>query len=71
VLCGHVHPAYSLVDFDGSRVRLPCFVIDDPHCAMLPAFGTFTGGTTVKAAEGRKIFVASGRRVLACGDRCA
>lgn len=61
ILAGHVHPAYVLA----SRVetmRLPCFVVGARRM-ILPSFGAFTGGYTVRAAQGERIFVTSGEAV--------
>jgi DNA ligase-associated metallophosphoesterase len=60
-LAGHVHPAYVLATrFDA--LRLPCFVVG-PERMILPSFGAFTGGHTVKPAPGERIFVSSGEAV--------
>jgi DNA ligase-associated metallophosphoesterase len=61
ILAGHVHPAYVLA----SRVetmRLPCFVVGARRM-ILPSFGAFTGGYTVRAERGERIFVTSGEAV--------
>jgi DNA ligase-associated metallophosphoesterase len=61
VLAGHVHPAYVLATrFD--TLRLPCFVMG-PRRMILPSFGAFTGGYTVKKGRGERIFVTSGEAV--------
>jgi len=62
-LCGHVHPVSHLRDFDGSIVRVPSFVFD-PAIAILPAFGTFTGGFAVKPVPGRSIYLSTTSRVV-------
>jgi DNA ligase-associated metallophosphoesterase len=60
-MAGHVHPAYVLATrFDA--LRLPCFVVG-PACMILPSFGSFTGGHTVRAGPGERIFVTSGEAV--------
>jgi DNA ligase-associated metallophosphoesterase len=60
-MAGHVHPAYVLATrFDA--LRLPCFVVGPRHM-ILPSFGSFTGGHTVRAAPGERIFVTSGEAV--------
>lgn len=56
VLAGHVHPAVVLRDADGSRHRFPCFQIGR-QAAILPAFGTFTGGQAIRPHVGERIFV--------------
>lgn len=61
VLAGHVHPAYVLATrFDS--LRLPCFLVG-PRRMILPSFGAFTGGYTVRPAAGERVFVTSGEAV--------
>ena len=61
VLAGHVHPAYVLATrFD--TLRLPCFVVGGTRM-ILPSFGAFTGGYTVRPEPGERIFVSSGEAV--------
>ncbi|MBW8898368.1 MAG: ligase-associated DNA damage response endonuclease PdeM [Massilia sp.] len=61
VLAGHVHPVYVLATrFDA--LRLPCFVIA-PHRMILPSFGSFTGGYTVRPDVDDRIYVTSGEAV--------
>jgi DNA ligase-associated metallophosphoesterase len=61
VLAGHVHPVYVLATrFDA--LRLPCFVVG-PRRMILPSFGSFTGGHTVRPEEGDRIYVTSGEAV--------
>ena len=61
VLAGHVHPVYVLATrFDA--VRLPCFLVG-PQRMILPSFGAFTGGYTVRPEAGERIFVTSGEAV--------
>ncbi len=63
IVAGHVHPTVRLNDFDGSGVRVPCFVVD-PNQIILPSFGTFTGGCAMPRAEGRRLFAAAAGRVV-------
>jgi len=60
-LAGHVHPAYVLAT-RVDTLRLPCFVVG-PGRMILPSFGSFTGGHTVRAERGDSIFVTSGEAV--------
>lgn len=55
VLAGHVHPVYRLT---GRRdaLRLPCFVIGAAR-AILPSFGSFTGGHSVEPGEGDRLYL--------------
>lgn len=55
-LVGHVHPSVRLYGRGRDRLRLPCFVLDSQQL-LLPAFGEFTGGWEVEAADGQQVFV--------------
>ncbi|MFQ3661168.1 MAG: ligase-associated DNA damage response endonuclease PdeM [Chloroflexaceae bacterium] len=58
VLAGHLHPAVVLTGPGRQRERLPCFLVG-PRRAILPAFGSFTGHTTVyPGAEDRAYLIA-------------
>lgn len=46
VLCGHLHPAWRLGNARRGAIRAPVFWFQK-HCAVLPAFGEFTGGVVV------------------------
>jgi DNA ligase-associated metallophosphoesterase len=59
----HIHPMVYLPDFDGSVATAPCFVFDE-RCAILPAFGTFTGGCKVSHEPGRRLFLVAPGRVV-------
>ena len=61
VLAGHVHPVYVLATrFDA--LRLPCFAVG-PRRMILPSFGSFTGGHTVRPEADDRIYVTSGEAV--------
>jgi DNA ligase-associated metallophosphoesterase len=61
VLAGHVHPAFMLATrFD--KLRLPCFVVGATRM-ILPSFGAFTGGHTIRREPGEAIYVTSGDAV--------
>jgi DNA ligase-associated metallophosphoesterase len=60
---GHVHPSFHVIDFDGSTITMPCFVID-ARCTILPAFGTFTGGHKIQPQPGREIYLVAPDRVV-------
>jgi DNA ligase-associated metallophosphoesterase len=61
VLAGHVHPVYVLATrFDA--LRLSCFVVG-PRRMILPSFGSFTGGHTVRPEVDDRIYVTSGEAV--------
>jgi DNA ligase-associated metallophosphoesterase len=54
-VAGHVHPAVRLVDEDGTSLRAPAFVVRD-RCAILPAFGRFTGCAVVDVRRGDAVY---------------
>lgn len=61
VLAGHLHPVYVLATrFDA--LRLPCFVLG-PRRMILPSFGSFTGGHTIRPDDEDRIFITSGEAV--------
>lgn len=47
VLCGHLHPAWRLSTARRGGLRAPVFWFRQ-HYAVLPAFGRFTGGASIK-----------------------
>jgi DNA ligase-associated metallophosphoesterase len=63
VMCGHVHPAVAVRDFDRSYATLCCFVVDENQM-ILPAFGSFTGGYKMHAEPGRRIYALAGKSVV-------
>ena len=64
VLAGHVHPAARMHGAGREHARLPCFRFG-AHCAVLPAFGEFTGLADVEAGSGDRIWVTTGTEVIA------
>ncbi len=63
VLAGHIHPAVSLSGMGGQREKLPCFLFGE-RIGLLPAFGDFTGGATVRPRRGDRVFVVAGEEVV-------
>lgn len=61
-LCGHVHPVVNLGS-RADRLRLPCFVLEQNQL-MLPAFGSVTGGASVRPGPSRDIYAAAGEGVV-------
>ncbi|HQY95011.1 ligase-associated DNA damage response endonuclease PdeM [Caldilinea sp.] len=57
-LAGHEHPAVVLRDVDSTHHRFPCFHVG-ARAMVLPAFGTFTGGHTVRPRKGDRLFIVS------------
>ena len=62
VLAGHLHPAVTLRGPGRDRLRLPCFSVGE-RCAVLPAFGEFTGGWQVERQPGRTLYAVGGQAV--------
>jgi len=53
-LAGHLHPAVTLHGRGGDSVRLPCFWIRE-RLMVLPAFGDFTGGASIRRDAGDRV----------------
>ena len=68
IVCGHIHPATTLVDFDGTAMKVPAFVIDERQL-VVPAFGRFTGTAVMPRIEGRRFLIASHGRVILAPTR--
>ncbi|HVE16621.1 MAG TPA: ligase-associated DNA damage response endonuclease PdeM [Chthoniobacterales bacterium] len=65
VLCGHLHPVAAASGLARQRIRLPCFWIAKHQC-VLPAFGGFTGGSSIRPSrEDQVILVADGKLIAA------
>ncbi|HEU4525105.1 MAG TPA: ligase-associated DNA damage response endonuclease PdeM [Gemmatimonadales bacterium] len=62
-LAGHVHPALVVSGPGLQRERLPCFLVR-PRIALLPAFGSFTGGVAVYPELDDRAFVVADGEVL-------
>jgi DNA ligase-associated metallophosphoesterase len=67
MLAGHVHPAFRL---RGRRdaLRLPCFWFRAGG-AVLPAFGEFTGSSTIVPAPGDRLFLTDSEMIHAVPER--
>jgi DNA ligase-associated metallophosphoesterase len=63
VLAGHVHPVLAIGD-GTDHARLPVFWVR-PRIAVLPAFGSLTGGARIIPRSGDRVYGAAGRRVVA------
>jgi DNA ligase-associated metallophosphoesterase len=62
-LSGHLHPSVRLRGPGRDSVRLPCFHLR-PEGAVLPAFGSFTGGVAIEEAAGDRIYAIADGEVL-------
>ncbi|MEJ7813522.1 MAG: hypothetical protein WKG32_24150 [Gemmatimonadaceae bacterium] len=65
-VCGHLHPRATVRDETGAGARFPCALVG-PRIVVLPAFGTWQGGTTVSrlaralpAGEWRRVIASNG-----------
>ncbi|MCC6453756.1 MAG: ligase-associated DNA damage response endonuclease PdeM [Caldilineaceae bacterium] len=58
ILAGHLHPYVILRDRDGTTLRLPSYIVG-PDQAILPAFGSFTGGQSFAPSPNDRVFVIS------------
>jgi DNA ligase-associated metallophosphoesterase len=66
LLAGHVHPTLVVSGPALQRERLPCFLVR-PTVTLLPAFGSFTGGSPVYPDPEDRAFVVADGEVLAVG----
>ncbi len=57
VISGHLHPSVKLKGHGRERLRLACSVFRK-NLAILQAFGSFTGNSTIEPKEGDTIFIA-------------
>ncbi len=63
VLAGHIHPAISLREKFGGGLRVPCFWFSQT-CAVLPAFGSFTGTHSIRPSRGDRVFAVGSGEIL-------
>ena len=62
VLSGHVHPVIKLHGTHRERARVPvCWL--RPGCAVLPSFGSFTGGGEIEPADDDELYAFAADRV--------
>lgn len=61
-LCGHLHPTVRLRGSHREKVRVPAFWVRPDH-AILPSFGSFTGGADLAAEEGDRLFAFAAGKV--------
>jgi len=62
-IIGHHHPAASVTDGAGLRLKFPAFVQQE-SCWILPAFSPWAGGVTWKDGGRSRIWLCTPRRVL-------
>ncbi|MDT7834565.1 ligase-associated DNA damage response endonuclease PdeM [Aquabacterium sp. OR-4] len=63
-LAGHVHPGVVLAGRARQSLRLPCFHFGR-QCAVLPAFGEFTGLHVLPRGPGDAVYAVAEDRVMA------
>jgi uncharacterized protein len=64
VLSGHTHPVFTLRSASGDRARVPVFWFGARH-AVLPAFGSFTGGANIRPEPTDRVFAIADSVVIA------
>jgi uncharacterized protein len=60
---GHLHPKHSIGGRGYPRTSLPCFHFT-PRLAVLPAFGSFTGGHFIDPKPTSRIFLLAGTDII-------
>jgi DNA ligase-associated metallophosphoesterase len=68
VVAGHVHPGVRLYGPARQRERLPCFVFG-ASCAILPAFGDFTGLGDVEPDEFTRLYAIAEEEIVLVSNR--
>ncbi len=69
-IIGHHHPAASLSDGAGLRLKLPAFV-QEGDCWILPAFSPWAAGAAWKQTEESRVWLCSPRRILEVSRKAA
>lgn len=62
-IVGHLHPVYRLPEGRAGSLRVPVYWLQRSQL-VLPAFGTFTGGSPVRPAPGDRLFAVGEERVI-------
>jgi DNA ligase-associated metallophosphoesterase len=62
VLSGHLHPVVFLHGSHRERLRMPVLWLQS-HCAVLPSFGSFTGGALIEPSQGDRLYAMAAGRV--------
>lgn len=62
-ICGHLHPAVRLFGKGGQSERLPCFYMER-NLLVLPAFGRFTGSSTIDASKAVAVYAVTEEAVI-------
>lgn len=64
VVCGHLHPAVTLIGKGDAEVTLPCFYFGNHHC-ILPAFSNAVRTTEIQPNRGDSVYVVTNKMILA------
>lgn len=67
VIAGHLHPVFHLARAR-RRLRVPVFW-QQPDVLVMPSFGSFTGGATIRPAPADVIYAVGPERVVALRSR--
>jgi DNA ligase-associated metallophosphoesterase len=62
-LTGHLHPGVALRGKGRQMLKLPCFWFG-ATCAVLPAFGSFTGVAVIRPQPGDRVYVVAEGQIL-------
>lgn len=60
---GHIHPVIRLYGKAKQSLRLPCFWFGLQH-AVLPAFGSFTGGFAIQPEAPDRVYAVAGNEII-------
>ena len=66
-IAGHVHPKITIKGHSGDRLTCRCFVTTD-RTLLLPAFGSFTGGHTIRPSNKTRVWLAETDGVMAIAN---
>ncbi len=56
-IAGHIHPIITIKGTSGDQLTSRCFVTS-PNQLILPAFGSFTGGSRIKMNQASRVWLA-------------
>ena len=62
-MAGHIHPAVRMTGKGRQSETLPCFCFAK-QSALLPAFGSFTGGQMIRPSPNERVFVVAADTVI-------
>lgn len=62
-ICGHLHPGVTIKGKARSKVKLPCFGLQN-HCLIMPSFGNLTGSMNVNWPEDSRTWAIIGDSMI-------